>query len=635
MGIGNPQEYIEFVKKAQLGDVESLDLLVQKTRVPLKAYVFRITLRDDLTQDIVQETLLEMFKVIGKLNKADRFWPWLCKIALNKVHRHFRTEKRHKVLLMEQYESGEHRQKRQEGLTNLVGQELKQVIMEAMSKLKMRYREVLSLRCYEQMEYSEIAELMNCSEFNARVTFCRAKKALQKQLSRSGFGKSSLLGALILFGKLTAPSEAVSANVSVTSATVKAGLLAGTIGTAASLSGITTIATAGVVAVGSLWGVPALQNQLSHTSPSENIPKAVSLYSEEGKGFEKIEYYFPESTHGPVTMWVIKSDDTAGTNPYYLWKMSDDGNYTYDSKTNTVYQHNQRIWRSDMKVRRLPTDTPELRQFLEQNDGYHSEMDCIQDLRYGLLVTIKKNGDPRALKSPSNYYYHPTLLDELWQRYNWPSAINVDERDELHQQGWCYFRIKGRIGGHSVSGVGRMPFIYKAYEKHHPWLWLRVSTQAELIDTVDGACVKNTAGQVQATCPSGTFFTGLARPWQGLHTIDTIRRDAAMEKIGFNLQGKPGQEKAQVELSHEKGKLIYTIDMYKDWVEKITFSSQTRSGRESEGELRFTYLGREEKKRMPDEFLKPRVITTTPGAKIKSPGLSWLLNLAGEQPEDQ
>ena len=230
----NPQDYVEHVAKAQAGDIESLDFLVQMAREPLIAYVFRVTLQEDLTQDVVQETLLEMFKVIGKLNKADRFWPWLCKIALNKVHRHFRTEKRHKALVMEHYEAGEFRQKSQDGLTDLVGQELKQVIMQAMSKLKMRYREVLALRCYEQMDYSEIAELMSCTEFNARVTFCRAKKALQKQLSRSGFGKASFLGALILFGKMTAPSEAPAANISITSATVKAGLLAGAVGTAAS-----------------------------------------------------------------------------------------------------------------------------------------------------------------------------------------------------------------------------------------------------------------------------------------------------------------------------------------------------------------------------------------------------------------
>ena len=629
MGMVNPQEYVGHVEKAQNGDLESLDLLVQMAREPLRAYVFRITLQEDLAQDIVQETLLEMFKVIGKLNKADRFWPWLCKIALNKVHRHFRTEKRHKALVMEQYEAGEFRQKSQDGLTDLVGQELKQVIMHAMGKLKMRYREVLALRCYEQMNYSEIAELMNCTEFNARVTFCRAKKALQKQLTRNGFGKASFLGALLLFGKMTAPSEAAAANISITSATVKAGLLAGAVGTAASSNGVATIATAGVVAVGSIWGVPALQDQLSNSSPSEDVTKAVSLHLEAGKGFEKIEYYFPQATKGPVTMWAIKSDDAAGNNPYYLWKMSDDGNFTYDSKTNTVYQRNYRIWRSDMKVQRLPTDTPALRQFLEQSDGYHSNMDCIQDQRYGLLLSIKKNG----VKSQSNYYYHPTLLDELWQRYNWPSARNVDERDELHKQGWSYFRIDGQLGGRSVSGAGRMPFVYKAYEKHSPWLRLRISNELELIDTIDGVCVKNAAGQVQATCPGGALFTGLARPWLGLHTIDTVRRDAAMEKTGFDLQYKPGQENAQLVLTHEKGKLIYTIDMYKDWVETISFSSKAISSRESEGELRFTYLGEKERVKEPGEFVRPR-FTGKPGAEIESPGLNWLISLASQQSEN-
>jgi RNA polymerase sigma-70 factor, ECF subfamily len=623
MGMINPEDYVEHVGKAQAGDIESLDRLVQLTREPLLAYVFRITLQEDLTQDIVQETMLEMFKVIGKLNRADRFWPWLCKIALNKVHRHYRTEKRHKTLLIEQFESGEIRQKSQEGLTTLVGQELKQVVVEAMSKLKMRYREVLSLRCYEQMDYAEIAELMDCTEFNARVTFCRAKKALQKQLSRSGFGKASLLGALILFGKLTSPSEAIAAQVSLGPATVKAGLLAGAVGTAVSSSGAATLATAGVIAVGSIWGVPALKNQLTDAS-SKDATRVVSLQAEAQKGFSQTEYYYPEATDGPVTMREIQTDDAAGQNAYCAWKMDDEGNYSYDRNTNTVTQHNHRIWRPDLKVRRLPTDTPELRQFLEQRDGTHTDMECIQDQRYGLMVTLKRNGSASDLK----YYFHPTLLDELWQRYNWQSAKTTDQRDALHQQGWCYFRIEGRIQGQRVSGEGRMPFVYKAYATHPPWLRLRVSNQLELIDTVDGACVNTTAGQVEATCPSGAFFTGLARPWMGIHTLDTVRRDAAMEKIRYEVQYQPESGKALVTLNHAKGKLIYTIDMYKDWVEKIRIVSTTDASRKNEGELRFTYLGGGE--RETDEFRVP-IFRRSPGTETERPGLNWLIYLAGMQ----
>lgn len=71
------REYIELVKQAQLGERGSLDCLAELVRGRSYAYVYRIVLQDDLAQDIVQESMLEMFKIFGKLDRADRFWPWL------------------------------------------------------------------------------------------------------------------------------------------------------------------------------------------------------------------------------------------------------------------------------------------------------------------------------------------------------------------------------------------------------------------------------------------------------------------------------------------------------------------------------------------------------------------------------
>ncbi len=86
-------DYIELVQQAQLGDKECLNRLAEGARECLYAYVYRYTLADDdLTEDIVQETMLKMLEVLGELREADQFWPWLYKIALNKIHLHHRKK---------------------------------------------------------------------------------------------------------------------------------------------------------------------------------------------------------------------------------------------------------------------------------------------------------------------------------------------------------------------------------------------------------------------------------------------------------------------------------------------------------------------------------------------------------------
>ena len=43
----------------------------------------------------------------------------------------------------------------------MVGQELKTIVMEAMQSLDPRHRSILTMRCYDQLSYAEIAGLMD------------------------------------------------------------------------------------------------------------------------------------------------------------------------------------------------------------------------------------------------------------------------------------------------------------------------------------------------------------------------------------------------------------------------------------------------------------------------------------------
>ena len=85
MNNNRDRDYVALAEKARLGDKSSLDKLTELVQPRLYAYVYRIILQKNLAQDIVQEAMLEMIKVIEKLEKPDRFWPWLRGIAYNKI----------------------------------------------------------------------------------------------------------------------------------------------------------------------------------------------------------------------------------------------------------------------------------------------------------------------------------------------------------------------------------------------------------------------------------------------------------------------------------------------------------------------------------------------------------------------
>lgn len=122
---------VELVRKAQQGDRDSLDRLAETARVRLHEYVLRLTLDEDLTQDIVQETMLEMLRIFKKLRTDEKFWHWLGGIAFNKVRRHYGKQWRRRTLRLDQGARQPEAGCVNDTLTEVVTDELKQIVLKS------------------------------------------------------------------------------------------------------------------------------------------------------------------------------------------------------------------------------------------------------------------------------------------------------------------------------------------------------------------------------------------------------------------------------------------------------------------------------------------------------------------------
>jgi hypothetical protein len=102
----------------------------------------------------------------------------------------------------------------------------------------------------------------------------------------------------------------------------------------------------------------------------------------------------------------------------------------------------------------------------------------------------------------------------------------------------------------------------------------------------------------------------------GLHTIDTVRRDAAQKQIWFETRYNKSSGKTLVALKTKDGRIVYTIDMEKDVIESITFSGDTG------GQLEFDYLQNIDS--IDSEFAEP---SSKAPLTERNEGISWLLEL--------
>jgi len=299
---------------------------------------------------------------------------------------------------------------------------------------------------------------------------------------------------------------------------------------------------------------------------------------------------------------------------------NDQANYSLQG--NTVHINNYRMWLDDLSVFKLPTDGAEMRGSLAQVEGIHNDIQPVSAGKgRGLLAVVERKSEGADASRPWTIR-SSNVLDSDYFQSDWPSdARIVDNRDAMHQRGWTYFRVRGTVHDQAISGVGQIPFVYAAARQHNAWMSLKVGAKVSVIDGGPLAVLQDAQGAALAQYPQGSFFKGLSRPWMGLHTIDSVRRDAAEQRTHFETQLLSGGRQAQVTVVSDKTKLVYLIDVEADLVRQITFYV----GNAQVGSLEFEYL--QDVTVRSSEFTAPsaRSERTTPR---DSSGLLWLVRLA-------
>jgi len=635
------QKWTELVKLAQQGHDNSVDQLAHEAQGRLRAYVYRVTLDYELTEDLSQEALLQMVKSLDGLNKAESFWPWMYRIAQSKIQQYYKTRRKTALVsdstFYQDFLSHRGDYQKDEGLQQLVHKDLSKKVMAAMKQVRQQYRAVLSLRCFEDLSYSDIAVTMQCSEVKARVLFFRAKNALKKELGHQGLSKSLLLMSLGLFGRLTAPAEGGASVVTVTANTTQVGLTAAALATASSRLGIAILTTIAVVLVGiggmSLWQEEPLPespltsraniNSMHFTTQlRDNNPESRGSLS---KGAYEQWLYFPDGADGPMFMRMQRWDPQQ-QNKLCAWLEDGQANYYFDSGNNIIHITNCRVCWSNLKVRRLPTDTAKFSEFLSNvEDNVKGLGSYVRDPNTGYLTSFVDYRFNNAPDFKTEYLYN-TVGPELFQ-YDWPADIPiVDDRDPMHKRGWTYFRINGTVGEQEITGRGCIPFVYDAAKEHPAWLTLKIGDDVEITDCSRGAYLRRGDKSIIAAYPAGTFFKGLARPWMGMHTANIVRRDAAEQRIWFRSERAQNETDVFVVISHEEQQnstdLIYTIDMENDIIKNITFDVNGQA----RGSLIFSYL--QEIDQLANQFTEPAISVGSRPPIQQSPGIKWLIYLA-------
>ncbi len=179
--------YIRILAEAQSGSQAGMGRLATLVWDRLFPFVLRTTLNQDATEDILQETLLAMIRGMSSLREHTRFWPWMYRIAWNKTQDAFRRRRLQSLAENSLLQALRHADDTHGQCSNLLDAKIRdetlQQVTAEVKRLNDQHRDVVELRCYEQLPYTEIASRTDTTPEKARVRFHRAKKSLKQRLA--------------------------------------------------------------------------------------------------------------------------------------------------------------------------------------------------------------------------------------------------------------------------------------------------------------------------------------------------------------------------------------------------------------------------------------------------------------------
>lgn len=141
-------------------------------------YLFRLCGNDDLAEELTQETFYQAIRTLDRYRGECKPSVWLCQIARHCWYKHLEKNKHTKENITIDEQLAAHDTPLDDRIADA---DDKMRIYAKMQELKGEMREVLYLRILAELSFKEIGEVMKKTENWARVTYFRAKAALQEK----------------------------------------------------------------------------------------------------------------------------------------------------------------------------------------------------------------------------------------------------------------------------------------------------------------------------------------------------------------------------------------------------------------------------------------------------------------------
>jgi RNA polymerase sigma-70 factor, ECF subfamily len=183
---------VQLMLDVKAGDELSFELLLRKYRTPLVNFLSRMVRDSAVAEDLAQEVFLRVYRARQEYAPSAKFTTWMFRIATNLALNSVRDNRYRKMeISMDQsIQMGEDEQRALEVPDRaptveqeLVARSRAELILKAIHALPEKQRAAVLLHKYQELDYDEIARILECSESALKSILFRAYETLRAELA--------------------------------------------------------------------------------------------------------------------------------------------------------------------------------------------------------------------------------------------------------------------------------------------------------------------------------------------------------------------------------------------------------------------------------------------------------------------
>ena len=178
----------ELMLRVKDGDGASFSILLEKHRSPVIHFLYRMVQNQAVAEELAQEVFLRVYRSRGSYEPTAKFTTWLFRIATHLALNALRDGRNQRLedRLDDDSSDTPVRQVSDKQPTveqKMVYQVRLDEVRRAVAMLPEKQRAAVLMHKYEEMEYSQIAKALDCSESAIKSLLFRAYESLRARLA--------------------------------------------------------------------------------------------------------------------------------------------------------------------------------------------------------------------------------------------------------------------------------------------------------------------------------------------------------------------------------------------------------------------------------------------------------------------